>query len=218
MSEDRRLKIARLSQIVPSVSRETTERLLAFEAMVVKWQAKINLVANATLPKLWTRHILDSAQIYPLKSNAKTWCDIGSGGGFPSIVTAIFLKQSGGSHIDLVESNGKKVAFLRTVIAELDLPATVHQCRIEDSYSEFGEPEVITARALASLDQLLSLSAPWLMHGSTALFQKGRDYASEVAEANANWTFNLIKHDSKIDEQSVILEITDLRSLKGEVK
>lgn len=204
-----------LKTIVPDVSRETAQSLMMFADAVKKWQLHINLVANATLPQLWTRHILDSAQISTLKPQAKKWCDIGSGGGFPGIVTAIVLKQNVGFHIDLIESNSKKAAFLRSVIAELNLPATVHVCRIEASFIHVKKPEIVTARALAPLGKLLSLTRPWLEQGATALFQKGRDYKQEIEDAKKNWDFDLKTHQSKIDKQSVILEIHSIGSHKG---
>ncbi|MBI0000463.1 16S rRNA (guanine(527)-N(7))-methyltransferase RsmG [Bartonella sp. W8122] len=208
-------KYLTLKEIVHSVSRETAASLMAFEEAVKKWQSHINLIANATLPELWTRHILDSAQIAALQPDAKNWCDIGSGGGFPGIVTAILLKEKSGFHIDLVESNSKKAAFLRSVSAEFNLPATVHTCRIETSYIHIKKPEIITSRALASLGKLVELTLPWFEQGATALFQKGRDYKKEMAEAEQNWTFNSIIHQSKIDSQSVILEISKINPRKG---
>ncbi|EJF80397.1 16S rRNA (guanine(527)-N(7))-methyltransferase RsmG [Bartonella doshiae] len=208
-------KYQTLLDIVPSVSRETIEDLIQFENLIIQWNKHINLISSTTIPVLWTRHILDSAQIYPLHSNFLHWCDLGSGGGFPAIVIAIFLKEKKAGHIDLVESNGKKVAFLRMVIAQLNLPAKVYHCRIEDVYEKIGTPEVITARGLASLDALLQLIFPLFTRKTIALLQKGRDYATEIKNASANWQFDLLKHKSKIDESSIILEISHVRSCRG---
>ncbi|WP_455480738.1 16S rRNA (guanine(527)-N(7))-methyltransferase RsmG [Bartonella sp. B12(2025)] len=208
-------KYKALLNIVPSVSRETMDDLMKFETLIMQWNTHINLVSTTTIPVLWTRHILDSAQIYPLQNDFMHWCDLGSGGGFPAIVIAIFMKERKTGHIDLVESNGKKISFLRTVIAQLNLPATVHHCRIEDVYQKIKTPDVITARGLASLDDLLKLIFPFFTQKTIALFQKGRDYSTEITNASANWQFNLIKHKSKIDENSVILEISHLLSRRG---
>lgn len=215
MTEWAEEKYQSILQIVPTVSRETAGTLMAFEEAVKKWQSHINLIANATLPDLWTRHILDSAQLVEFKPQAKNWCDIGSGGGFPGIVIAILLKEQSGFHIDLVESNSKKAAFLRSVSAEFNLPTTVHTCRIETSYIHINKPEIITSRALASLEKLFELTQPWFEQGATALFQKGRDYKKEIAEAEKNWKFDFEVHQSKIDKQSVILEISKIDSHKG---
>ncbi|MBX4336006.1 16S rRNA (guanine(527)-N(7))-methyltransferase RsmG [Bartonella raoultii] len=215
MNISREQKYQTLSNIIPSVSRETMEDLIEFETLITQWNTRINLVSAATIPFLWTRHILDSAQIYPLHSHFSHWCDLGSGGGFPAIIIAIFLKEKKVGHIDLVESNGKKVAFLRTVIAKLNLPAKVYHCRIEDVYQKISTPEVITARGLAPLDVLLNLISPLFTKKTIALLQKGRDYATEIKNASANWRFDLLKHKSKIDENSVILEISHVRSYRG---
>ncbi|CAF26813.1 16S rRNA (guanine(527)-N(7))-methyltransferase RsmG [Bartonella quintana] len=208
-------KYQALLNIVPFVSHETMNDLIQFESLILQWNAHINLISAATIPVLWIRHILDSAQIYPLHSNFLHWCDLGSGGGFPAIVIAIFLKTKKAGHIDLVESNGKKIAFLRTVISQLNLPATVHHCRIEDVYQKIKKPDVITARGLACLDELLQLIFPLLTQKTIALLQKGRDYAIEITNASANWQFDLLKHKSKIDKNSVILEISHVRSCRG---
>ncbi|KEC56060.1 16S rRNA (guanine(527)-N(7))-methyltransferase RsmG [Bartonella koehlerae] len=208
-------KYQKLLKIVPYVSREIMQDLVQFESLIMQWNKHINLISSSTIPLLWTRHILDSAQIYPLHSDLLHWCDLGSGGGFPAIVIAIFLKEKKTGHIDLIESNGKKVAFLRTVIAQLDLPATVFHCRIENVTKKIKTPEIITARGLACLDDLLRLIFPLLTQNTIALLQKGRDYSIEIKNASANWQFDLLKHKSKIDENSVILEISQVRSCRG---
>lgn len=198
-----------LRQIFPSVSRETEDDLLQYEALVKKWQPHINLIANATLPDLWGRHILDSVQLFPLQADKKSWLDLGSGGGFPGLVLAILLKTSGG-HISLVESNSKKAAFLRTVIAELDLPAQVYGFRIESMAGKVEIPDVITARALAPLASLFELMHPLMGEETIGLLQKGRDYQKEIEQARKHWAFNLVKHESRIDKESIILQTSGL--------
>lgn len=200
-----------LKRISPFVSRETVERLIAFEELFRKWSKAINLASPSTLADLWNRHILDSAQIFPLAEKARHWVDIGSGGGFPGIVTACYLADKPDSHIDLVESAGKKAAFLRTAAGHLHVPAQVHALRIEAVRDEIKCSDIVTARALASLDDLFDLSEPWLTGGATALFQKGRDYQREIDESRVRWDFDLVKHQSAIDQTSVILEISNLQ-------
>ncbi|MFQ0813609.1 16S rRNA (guanine(527)-N(7))-methyltransferase RsmG [Brucella anthropi] len=209
MSADNRLES--LKAIVPSVSRETGERLIAFEELFRKWSKAINLASPSTLDTLWTRHILDSAQLFPLASKARHWLDIGSGGGFPGIVTACFLAEQPDGVIDLIESAGKKAAFLRTAAGHLHVPARVHSARIETMWQKIETPQVVTARALASLNDLFALAEPWLISGAKALFQKGRDYQREIDESRVGWSFDLIQHQSAIDQASVILEISNLR-------
>lgn len=207
-------KFHALQRIVPDVSRETFRRLLAFEALFLKWSKAFNLAASSTLVDLWDRHILDSAQLAAIERPQGTWLDIGSGGGLPGVIMAIFMAGAKDGHVHLVESNGKKVAFLRSAITETGAAGTVHQLRIEDAVQEIGTVQIVTARALAALPKLLDLSQPWLMAGATALFHKGREYRSEIKLARDEWQFDLIEHASAIDRESTILEIRSLQRRK----
>jgi len=201
-----------LQEAAGPVSRETFERLVAFEQLFLKWNRSINLAAPSTLDDVWGRHILDSAQLARIAPEAKRWVDLGSGGGFPGLVLAFLLVERDGASIDLVESNRKKASFLQAVIGQFGLPARVVARRIDDSYALVSAPEIVTARALAALPALLDLSAPWLTKGSRALFHKGRDYRAEVEESTHRWAFDLVEHPSMTDAHGVILELADLRT------
>ena len=203
-----------LQKAAGPVSRETFERLRAFEQMFLKWNRSINLAAPSTLDDVWRRHILDSAQLARIAPAAMRWVDLGSGGGFPGLVLGFLLVERPGASIDLVESNRKKASFLQSVIGQFNLPARVVAKRIDDSYALVSAPEIVTARALAALPDLLDLSAPWLAKGARALFHKGRDYRAEVEESTHRWTFDLVEHPSMTDAHGVILEISDLRPAK----
>jgi len=185
--------------------------LQAFEAAFRRWSARINLAAPSTLSHLWERHVLDSAQLIRLAPTAKRWLDLGSGGGFPGAIVAIMMGERNGAHVDLVESNRKKAAFLQTTLASLKAPASVHARRIEECYQLGLAPEVVTARALAPLPLLLELTQPWLTAGAKALFHKGRDYLREVEESRDAWRFDLVEHGDKVVGDGVILEISNLR-------
>ncbi|QKC87820.1 16S rRNA (guanine(527)-N(7))-methyltransferase RsmG [Mesorhizobium sp. NZP2234] len=193
------------------VSRETFDRLVAFEQMFQKWNRSINLVAQSTSADVWQRHILDSAQLARIEPGAVRWADIGSGGGFPGLVMAFLLAERPGASIDLVESNRKKASFLQAVVGQFNLPARIVARRIEDSHALVASPQIVTARALASLSVLLDLSAPWLTSGARGLFHKGRDYRAEVQESVNRWSFDLVEHRSMTDPHGVILELSNLR-------
>ncbi|RWQ25991.1 16S rRNA (guanine(527)-N(7))-methyltransferase RsmG [Mesorhizobium sp.] len=195
------------------VSRETFERLVEFETVFQKWNRRINLAAQSTQDDVWRRHILDSAQLARIKPDAKRWVDLGSGGGFPGLVLAFLLAERDGASIDLVESNRKKASFLQAVVGQFNLPARVVARRIDDAYAFVSTPQIVTARALASLPVLLDLAAPWLTTGARGLFHKGRDYRAEVAESPQRWSFDLVEHASATDAHGVILELSDLRQL-----
>jgi 16S rRNA (guanine527-N7)-methyltransferase len=194
------------------VSRETNAKLTAFADLFRKWAKAINLVAPSTASDLWDRHIRDSAQLFALNSKPITWVDLGSGGGFPGIITGILLSEQGDGWVHLVESNHKKASFLRNAILQTGARASVHPVRIEEAPSVIPQCAAISARALADLSLLFSFAQPWVdASDQTRLFlHKGRDYAREVEVARSRWVFDLIRHQSQIDPESVILEISNL--------
>ncbi len=200
-----------LQSILPDVSRETFLRLITFEALFLKWSKSFNLAAPSTLNDLWQRHILDSAQLVSVQKPDGQWLDIGSGGGLPGVIMAIFMAETADGYVHLVESNGKKAAFLRTALSETGARGSIHNIRIEDAPKEIGSVNVVTARALASLPKLLELSQPWLSNHAIALFHKGREYRSEIKLARDEWQFDLLEHVSAIDRESVVLEIRSLQ-------
>lgn len=204
-------KYQQLIDIAGSVSRETFDGLESFESMFRTWANRINLAAPSTLDDIWDRHILDSAQLAALAPAALRWLDLGSGGGFPGLVLAFLLKERPGGQIDLVESNHKKAGFLQAVIGQFSLPARVHARRIDGEIRGLEQPEIVTARALAPLPLLLDLAFPWLSIGARGLLHKGRDYGREIQESSLLWQYDLVEHRSKVDADSVILEIANLK-------
>lgn len=195
-----------------TVSRETQERLESFAKLFLKWSKSINLIAPSTIEQLWTRHILDSLQLRNVVEISGRWIDLGSGGGFPGIVTAILLAEGQQGWIDLVESNQKKCSFLRMALAETGGRGAVHPVRIEDAAKTLPAPEFISARALSELDQLFEYVQPWTTKKADLklIFHKGRDYRSEVDKARGRWDFDLVEHQSVVETDSVILEIASL--------
>jgi 16S rRNA (guanine527-N7)-methyltransferase len=197
------------------VSRETQERLQHFADLFTKWAKAINLVAPSTMGDMWSRHISDSAQIFQISPRPQTWVDLGSGGGFPGIITAIFLAEQQGGWVHMVESNNKKAAFLRTALRETGARGEVHAIRIEDAAAVIPACDAISARALADLDKLIEYAAPWMVgkENTCAFFHKGRDYQREIQKARGRWVFDLLEHNSAVEQDSVILEISKLQRL-----
>ena len=196
-----------------TVSRETLDRLDAYVALLRIWQARINLVAPSTLNELWPRHIEEGLVLWPrIPTAADKLVDLGSGAGLPGLVLAILLAERGAGSIALVESNGKKAAFLRTVIRELDLPAEVHAKRIEACGGLLAAANIVTARALAPLDLLFGMVAPHIGPTTICLFPKGRTHQGEIEAASAHWRFDMVKHFSLNEPDSVILEIRNLQA------
>ncbi|SIQ84756.1 16S rRNA (guanine527-N7)-methyltransferase [Rhizobium sp. RU20A] len=196
------------------VSRETQEALDHYLCLLAQWQKRINLVGPSTVPDARARHIDDSLRLFELYRQPLVWADIGSGAGFPGLVTAICLKELGDGWVHLVESNNKKAAFLRQVILETNARASVHVVRIESSYDRVGPVQAVSARALSDLSDLLELSFPWLSaSGCFAAYHKGRDFERELNEARGRFGFDLVKHDSRVATESVILELRNVARL-----
>lgn len=197
--------------IAADVSRETLERLSAYAALLVKWQKKINLVAPSTIPLMWSRHILDSAQLLQhMPPGANRWLDLGSGGGFPGLVcAAIAHDRHPMLRVSLVESDQRKAAFLREAARQMGLSVMVHGSRINDLPPHAAD--VVSARALASLSDLCSMAHVHLAPHGICLFQKGARHADEVEIAKGKWhiTYDIIP--SVTDPDAVVMRIERLR-------
>jgi len=193
--------------LVP-VSRETDVRLDRYLDLLRQWQAKTNLVAPSTLPHLWTRHVADSLQLLSLAPSAKTWVDLGSGGGFPGVVLACALAETVGAAVHLVERNSKKAAFLREALRITSAPGIVHPNAIEDIVDSMAGPiDCVTARALAPLHQLIGFAEPLVKKGAKALFLKGQDVEVELTEATKYWNIKPNLHSSLTGGQGWIVEL-----------
>ena len=203
--------VAMMEDMIP-VSRESIHKLGIYESLVCKWQPAQNLVASKSLSEIWIRHIADSAQIYASYPQARHWIDLGSGAGFPGLVTAILLDDLGEDYsVQLIESNGRKAAFLRTVGRELGLNVTVHNGRIESVLSDWREPvDAFSARALTSFANLCDFVHPFLSEKCAGVFHKGRDFDRELAEASVSWNADLIQKPSRTDPDARIVILHSL--------
>jgi 16S rRNA (guanine527-N7)-methyltransferase len=192
------------------VSRETAVLLDRFVVLLLATQSHTNLIGPATVAQLWTRHIADSLQLIDLVPAAQTWLDIGSGGGFPGLVLACAFAERPGVAVHLVESQGKKAAFLRQVVGELGLPATVHHRRVEGAALDLA-PDAVTARAVAPLPRLLGYVAPFVKSGAKALLPRGQDIEAELTEAAKYWNIAAEQTPSRTNPASRILIVRALR-------
>ena len=191
-----------------SVSRETAERLDTYAALLIKWNKSINLVSPKTIEDLWERHILDSAQLATLEPDAKRWADLGSGAGLPGvIVAAIQADQAQDFSISMVESDRRKCLFMTTALREMGLTANVLTKRIESDPIE--KYDVVSARALAPLSELLTYAEKYSAEGSHCLFLKGRNADAELTEARRDWHIDLDRIPSKTDTGAVVLRIKE---------
>jgi len=218
LTEDRARGLSILKEIA-GVTDSVILKLEIFEKLLRKWQKVQNLVSRETIDSFWLRHVCDSARLSMIVTGPAQWLDFGSGAGFPGLVSAILqdemMEDRSRSHVYLVESNGRKVAFLRSVIRETGIRAEVFDERMEEvaGREDLFAPN-ISARAVAPLDKLLSLSAPQTARGARCFFHKGRDIDAEIIEAANNWRFDLIKHDARISDNlptdGIILEIRNI--------
>ncbi len=195
------------------VSRETLELFQIYVDLLVEWQGKTKLVSTSSLTKVWRRHICDSVQCKIILSAKTKWLDIGSGAGFPGLVISILGRNESGFDVQLIESNKMKCAFLRKVIRETGAPAEVFPGRIESATKQYRDIEVVSARALASLEKLFELTSGWIEEGAVGLFPKGRDYSQELEKCRGRWEFDLLVHESRIEKNSVLLEIQKLEKI-----
>jgi len=186
------------------VADDVMARLQIYADLLVKWQAKINLVGPDTVADVWGRHMLDSAQIAPLVPPGKKVVDFGSGAGFPGLVLACLDPTL---NVHLVESDQRKCAFLREVNRAAGCSVTVHNTRIETL--EPLAADVVTSRALASLDKLLTFAEMHSLSTGIYLFLKGKRWSEELTEAEKSWNMRVLHHPSRTDPAGMILEIRE---------
>jgi 16S rRNA (guanine527-N7)-methyltransferase len=203
-------------QAFAGVSRETLQGFVAYHDLLVKWQARINLIAPATLPEIWERHFADSAQIFPfLPPEAVKLVDMGSGAGFPGLVLALLARDRARPiDLHLVEADGRKAAFLieaARLLGLLGQGVVILAQRAERLAAGplAGRVDVVVARALAPLAELLALAAPLLTCAGHALFLKGERAEAECADARATgWHFALASHPSRLPGGGALLDLT----------
>jgi 16S rRNA (guanine527-N7)-methyltransferase len=187
------------------VSRETAGALAEYVELLLRWNARLNLIARRDEPRIWDRHIADSLQLAALmQPRPDRAIDLGSGGGFPGLA----LSLATGVPFDLIEADQRKAAFLREAARVTKAPVQIHPVRIEAA--NIAPAPLITARALAPLPKLLRLAAPLLAPGGTCLFMKGANASAELTHAATEWHMQVETLPSRTAPGSCILRITDL--------
>ena len=189
-----------------SVSRETFDRLFLYHDLLLKWQPKINLIGPDTIPDIWNRHFLDSLQlIHSTPDLSKKIIDLGTGAGFPGMALAIY----GFSDVHVIESDGKKIIFLKEVARITQTKITIHHCRIEEQ--PIKNPDIFISRALTSVDNILSLSYPYISHETICLFHKGKNYTKEILDAEKKWVFDKHIISSITDKEGAIVKLASIK-------
>ena len=186
-----------------NVSRESLDKLRVYDALLHKWQKTINLVSPNTLPQSWERHILDSIQLNDhVSRESSVLYDLGCGAGFPGLVLAILRPEL---EVHLIESDQRKCSFMRAVSRETNTPVTVHNARIEEE--SLPAPDVVTARALAPLDDLLGFFEAWAKPGMRGLFLKGARYNEEIEDSTRAKNVELDVVKSPLSPDSAIIKV-----------
>ena len=184
------------------VPRETQEKLDCYVQLLIKWQARINLISSKTLPEIWQRHILDSAQLVSyLPKTPSVILDMGSGAGLPGVILAILTRHQ----LHLVESDSRKIAFMRTALRETGTIAILHEQRMETVPAL--RPDIITARALAPLSQLITLASGQHHEKIEYLFLKGREAKQELTALPACPKMEAECLPSMTDSQASIIRL-----------
>ena len=189
------------------VSRETLERLDRVIDTLDDWRVKSNLIGPREWPNIWQRHVWDCLQLLDHIPEDARVVDLGSGAGFPGLIIAAARPKG---HVTMIESVGKKAAFLRAAILAAGLSADVIQGRVESA--EAGPADFVTARAFAPLPRLLEYAAPWMKKGATGLFLKGERWEEELTEARQRWNFAYEAIPSRSGGSGVVLIARELRS------
>jgi 16S rRNA (guanine527-N7)-methyltransferase len=192
-------------QKLTNVSRETLDRLIRYVDLLTAWNARINLVGRNTLGDVWRRHILDSAQIYPhIPQGAQVLIDLGSGAGLPGLILSIL----GVPEVHLVESDARKAVFLREAVRVTSATASVHARRIDRMKPVVAQ--VVTARALAPLTELLEISERFRGSGTICLFPKGETAQEELTDAIKQWKMTAHQSPSLSDPSGCILRLENI--------
>jgi 16S rRNA (guanine527-N7)-methyltransferase len=193
------------------VSHETAEKLTCYEMLLNEWNEKFNLVAASTLPLMWSRHFLDSAQLMSyIPDRVVSVADMGAGAGFPGIVLAILAQGTKRlMRFHEIESTGKKADFLQAVIDRLGLDVVIVRDRVENL--RHLKVDLVTARALKALPELLKLANHLIHKDSICVFPKGKALSEELTHAEKYWTFDKEIHPSRSDESGSVLVLSNLR-------
>lgn len=194
------------------VPRETMDALKTYVRVLLDWQGRLNLVGESTIPDLWRRHILDSAQILrhipDWRTRPRVWADLGTGAGFPGMVLALM----GAGPVHLHEKSPRKCQFLRAAAAAAGAPVTVHEGRLEETAC--APADVVVSRACAPLARLLGMARPFFGPDTVAYFHKGQNLDDELTEATKCWKMSVKIIESCTDPRGRIIRVEGLRNVR----
>jgi 16S rRNA (guanine527-N7)-methyltransferase len=194
--------------LLQHIPKETLERLKIYEARLRKWQRVINLVAPSTLDALWVRHFADSLQVSDAAPDARRWLDLGSGAGFPGLVTAIRYADDPNAAVHLIESDQRKCAFMQGVSRETGAAVLIHCGRIEKILPGLDAPiDAISARALAPLPVLLGYAEKYVETGAIGVFSKGQQAEAELTDSHLTDRFLITTLASRTSDSGKLVVV-----------
>ena len=202
------------------VSRETIEKLLIYEKLILNAQEKYNLVGKSTLSQVWLRHFADSAKIFQIiedkyhksKKDSISFADVGSGAGFPGVVISLMLEAKNMIvRTVLIDSNKKKSTFLENVKKKMELSYIVLNKRSESVEEKF---DIITARAVTSIKKFLDINYNLFKKDSIIILLKGKTWREEIKESKKKWKFqfNVVKNNNQLDSSGGVTLV--IRNIK----
>ncbi len=196
------------------ITPKEKDNLREYANLVINANKSFNLISRTTEKDIWTRHIIDSVQLIDFfPADAKIFCDVGSGAGFPGIVLKIINNSFDGF---IIEPSKKKSDFIKFVSSEMGLGLRVIQKRFQD-IKETDLPffDIITARALKPLNILLELFYKNLKNGSVCIFPKGENWENEIEIAKKYWDFDYSIEGSITNKKSKIIILRDANRRYG---
>ena len=205
MSADRNAFLAGLEQLGITLSERQLEQLDSYARLLTEWQQRINLIGPSTLPEIYRRHILDAAQLAPFVSRG-TLLDIGAGAGIPSVILAVMTS----TQITAAERIAKKTSFVKAAAREMGVTErlSVFTGDVRSIEKKF---DIITARAVASLNDILTLAYPLAADGALYIFPKGGSVEEEIFEASKNWVMTIEEQKSITSIDGKILLLRDVQ-------
>jgi 16S rRNA (guanine527-N7)-methyltransferase len=197
---------------ITQVSRETITSLKKYEEYLIKSNKTLNLIGKSTVNQIWIRHFLDSSQVIDfIGKNEKDLIDLGSGAGFPGLITAILAKDRNiPLNVKLIEKSPRKVSFLKEIIKRLNLKVQVLQLNVLENSTRL-EADLIIARAFKPLKIILQILDKNTENWKKVFLFLGKTGQDELLQASKSWDIKYKQRMSVTSSDSVVIEINKLK-------
>ena len=183
-------------------TNKAIKKLINFHDFLIERNIKYNLISKSSEKEVWSRHILDSAQLVKF-INIKKACsitDLGSGAGFPGMVLAIFFENTK-FHVKLVEKSPVKRDFLEKTLKKLSLEVAI----VDNAYKKEASSDVIVCRAFKKLPEIIKISREIMIKPHKIIILKGKDAQAEINTLSLEKNYRYSLKNSMTDEKSKII-------------